>query len=114
MSRKKAYKISIFLSVLGLTLIYASSLYLGMEKVEVSEIDKSSAGKTLEISGEVTSSRKTSGHLFLDVNDSTGEILVVQFDSKKNIDEGEKVNVTGHVSIYKGTLEVIAKEIEKN
>ncbi|MFB6147689.1 MAG: OB-fold nucleic acid binding domain-containing protein, partial [Candidatus Nanohaloarchaea archaeon] len=50
---------------------------------------------------------------FITLNDTTGEILVVDFDSQLQLEEGEKVNVTGRVSIYRGQLEVIAEDVQK-
>lgn len=111
--KKKVYKASIFFAVIGLTLMYFSSLYLDLEHVGIGEIERSWSGKNVKISGEVTSFSKSSGHAFFDVNDSTGEVMVVDFDSDLELEEGEEVNVTGQVSIYRGQLEVIAKEVQK-
>lgn len=93
--------------------MYASSLYIQLEKTEIGEIEKSWSGRNVKISGEITSFSESGGHVFMDVKDSTGEIMVADFDSDFKAEEGEKVNVTGHVAIYKGKLEIIAKEVEK-
>ncbi|MFB6292241.1 MAG: exodeoxyribonuclease VII large subunit [Candidatus Nanohaloarchaea archaeon] len=111
MKEKTAYKASIFLAVIGITVMYASSLYLGIEEVAVGDIKKSWTGKNVKINGEVTGFHRSGSTAFIDINDSTGEILVVDFDSSEQVETGEKVNVTGHVSLYEGELEIIAKEI---
>lgn len=112
MKRKQLYKISVFLSVIGLTLMYASSLYLEMETVSIGDIKKSWSGKTLKIQGTAANVTNSGGNLFMDVKDSTGSILVVNFDSKSSISEGDSVTITGHVALYEGELEIIAKKIK--
>ncbi len=113
MRRKNVYRISVFLAAIGLVLIYFSSLYLTIDQVRIGDIDRSWSGKNVKISGNVTSFSTSSGHAFIDVEDSSGEILVVDFDSDLELERADTVNVTGHVSVYKGTLEVIAKEVQK-
>lgn len=112
MRRKDAYRLSVFLAVIGLTLIYFSSLYLSLEEVDIGEIERDWSGRNVEIKGNVTGFTKSSGHAFIDVEDSTGEILVVDFDSDLELERGETVTVTGHVEIYEGKLEIVAKEVE--
>lgn len=110
---KNIYRASIFFAVIGLTLMYFSSLYMSLDHVEIGEIEKSWSGKNVKIGGEVTSFSTSSGNSFFSLNDSTGEIQVVDFDSELSLEEDEKVNVTGRVAIYKGQLEVIAGSVQK-
>lgn len=110
---RNVYKASVFLAVIGLTLLYFSSLYIQIEEVDIGAIEKDWNGKNVKISGELTDYSSSGSTAFLTVNDTTGSILVVNFDSKEEYDEGSSVNVTGHVAIYKGQLEVIAKEINR-
>ncbi len=111
MKHKTAYKVSVFLAVAGLTVMYASSLYLSIDRVDIGEIQRSWTGKNVKISGEVTRFSKSGDTRFIDLNDTTGEILVVDFDSSVQLEEGDQANITGHVAIYEGQLEVIAREI---
>lgn len=113
MKRREVYSICVFIALAGLTLMYFSSLYISLEQVDIEEIDRSWIGKNVKISGNVTEFRKSSGHAFFDVNDSTGEILVVDFESSLELEQGDTVNVTGHVEQYEGELEVIAREVQK-
>lgn len=114
MKRKQLYKISVFLSVIGLTLMYGSSLYLEPEKFNIGDIDKSQAGKILEIEGSAVNVTESGGNLFMDLKDSTGSIMVVNFDSQTSITEDSTVIVSGSVELYEGKLEIIARDIEKN
>ncbi len=112
MKEKTVYKISVFLALIGLTLMYASSLYIEVEETEIGKIEKSWTGRNVKINGNVTSFTKSGGHAFMDVEDVTGKIKVADFDSEISLSEGENIEVTGNVELYKGELEVIAQEIE--
>ncbi len=114
MKKKQLYKISIFLSVIGLTLMYASSLYLEPKTVDVKEIDRSQTGEVLEVKGTAVNVTNTGSNLFMDLKDSTGSIMVVDFDSKSSISDGDSLSVIGSVELYEGKLEIIAREIKKN
>ena len=113
MKQKQLYKISIFLSIIGLTAMYAASLYIHLDTANIGKIDKSWSGRTLKVQGTAVEVTESGGHLFMDVEDSTGKILVVDFDSYASVEKGDTLNVTGHVAIYEGQLEIIAKEVEK-
>ncbi len=113
MNRKTLYKASVFMAVTGLTLMYASSLYLDIERVDIGEIEKSWSGKNVRVSGSVVDFSRSGDTAFIELEDDTGQILVVDFDSSIELEEEERVNVTGHVSIYEGELEVIAREIRR-
>lgn len=114
MNRRQLYKISVFLSVIGLTLMYASSLYLEPETVEIENIDESQAGEVLAIKGTAVNVTSTGSNLFMDVKGSTGNIMVVNFDSEASISEGASISVIGNVELYEGELEIIAREIRKD
>lgn len=113
-TKRQIYKVSVFLAIIGLTLMYASSLYLELEKVDIGEIERGWSGKTVKIEGNVTRFSRSNGHAFMDLEDNTGKIMVVDFDSGLQLKKGENVTVTGHVSLYKGKLEVIADEIQQS
>lgn len=113
MKHRSAYKICVFLAIIGLGIMYASSLYISPEKAIISEIDKSWSGKNVEISGKVISFSSSGKNIFMRLNDSTGDIKVVQFESEFSAKKGEKVNVTGTVELYQGELEIIAEEIQR-
>lgn len=114
MKKKQLYKISVFLSAIGLTLMYASSLYLEPGTVEIKNIDRGETGEVLEIKGTVANVSNNGGNLFMDLKDSTGSIMVANFDTEVSVSEGESVSVIGNVELYEGELELIAQEIKKN
>lgn len=111
--RKQIFKISVFLAVIGLVLMYFSSLYLELDEVDAGEIETSWTGKNVKVTGNVTDFSRSDSTAFFDLNDGTGGIKVVDFDSDLELEEGSTVTVTGHVSVYRGQLEVIAKKVQK-
>lgn len=114
MKKKQLYKISVFLSVIGLTLMYASSLYLEPGKVEVKDIDRSRTGEVLEVEGTAVNVTRSGGHLFMDLKDSNESIMIADFDSESSVSDGDSISVIGSVELYEGKLEIIAREIKKN
>lgn len=94
--------------------MYASSLYLEPETVDVKNIDKSQTGKVLAVKGTAANVTNSGNHLFIDFKDSTGSILVVDFDSEHSVSEGAQVTIIGSVELYEGDLEIIARDIKKN
>jgi RecJ-like exonuclease len=94
--------------------MYASSLYLEPETVQIKEIDKSQTGKVLSIKGTAVNVTNSGEHLFMDLEDSTGSILVVDFDSEHSVSEDANVSVIGSVELYEGDLEIIARDIKKD
>lgn len=114
MKRKQLYKISVFLSVIGLTLMYASSQYLQPGKVKVKDIDRSQTGEVIEVEGTAMNVTNTGKHLFMDLKDPTGSIMVADFDTEVSVSNGDNLSVIGSVELYEGKLEVIARDIKKN
>ena len=112
MKHRNAYKISVALSILGLTLMYGSSLYIQIEKVQIGDIESSWQGRNVVAEGEAVNVTRSEEHLFFDLKDKTGSILVVEFDSNTKLNDGEFVKVTGKVEVYEGQLEIIAKELQ--
>lgn len=94
--------------------MYASSLYLEPEKVDVKNIDESQTGKVLEVKGTAVNVTNSGDHLFIEFKDSTGSILVVDFDSEHSVSEGNSLTIIGNVELYEGELEIIARDIKKN
>lgn len=93
--------------------MYGASLYITVEEVDIGEIEKSWTGKNVIAVGNVTDYSRSGGHVFMTVKDRTGSIKVVNFDSEGGWKKGDRVKVLGHVEVYHGQLEIIAKEIEQ-
>ena len=110
---KNVFRICIILGIVGLTLIYASSVYIEPENVEVSEVKPQWNGKQVTVNGTVKQPFKTKGNLFFTLEDSTGTVKVAEFGSNRTLMPETAINVTGRVTLYRGNLEIIASSIEK-
>ena len=113
MRRKNVYKLSVLLAVIGLSMVYASSFYMATGKVDIGSIKKSQAGKNVRIEGHVTSFSRPKNTAFVTVEDSTGAVQVVDFDSSLDLRTGESVTVKGNVNIYHGELEIVADSVRQ-
>lgn len=88
--------------------------------VEAKDVDEELIGKAVVLDVSVEKIIIKDGHIFIDGSDGTGEVRIVMFvsDAKKqedvyNVTENDTISVTGKVSLYKGSLEVIASSIER-
>lgn len=105
-------RISITIGVIGLLIIYISSLLLTAESVVITNISRQRAGERVQIVGQVTAVNHNSGTTFLTLKDKTGSIPGVIF-SQYNISAGEEVVAEGEIDIYQGELEMIVNKIER-
>ena len=106
-------KISIVLAIIGIAALYFISNYFEENTTKIADLK---IGQVARISGMITSFRTSKdGHSFLKIADNTGEISVVAFKSSNlglsGLQVGDSVSVLGRVDEYKGSLEIIAKEI---
>ncbi|MBC5792884.1 MAG: OB-fold nucleic acid binding domain-containing protein [Nanohaloarchaea archaeon] len=109
----KLYALSVLLSVIGLGIMYASSIYVEPPEVKVGSIDASWNGKPVKIKGTVRGHTNVSNNIFIDLKDPTGEITVLSFDSKTRLSKGDRIQVQGNVELYRGKVEVIANNITR-
>ncbi len=105
-------KLSLVCSLLGILLLIFISDKLVVKEITISEISRSKIDQDVRIKAEVISASLKEDVLFLKVKDSTSEIDVVIFNPENlDINKGDKLEITGKVSIYKNKLELIAKSI---
>lgn len=97
-----------------MALIYAGAVRMKPALTPISEIDKDFVGLKTEVSGRVIEAREHSqGHLFLKVKDESGGVIHIPiFSSIKSklgekIDLLDRVQVSGRIESYQGTLELI-------
>ncbi len=111
-------KMSFGVATFGLVLLFVVSSYSTMPVVKISELSYDDTGSKVAVKGDVTSVRThKDGHIFLEVNDGTGELSITIF---KNVAEkldtaarecitkvGSEVEVAGEVKEYRERLEII-------
>ena len=110
MENEDLYRLSFFLALTGLVMMY-SSTFISPEKVSVSDIGPGMTGEKVQVSGTVT---EASGdqHFFFNLSSGDSEIRAVQFDTSPGYTDGENVTLTGEVTMYKGSEEIIVESIK--
>lgn len=118
MNEKILMKLSIIGTIISILTLYIITSQIFSSSLNIGNIDKSFVGKTVNITGEITSISNNKGNIFINVKDETGEIKVVLWeDTIKSINindidinklnKGSKVNIIGDVQIYRGEMEII-------
>lgn len=111
MRRETVYRVSVLLSVIGLTVMYSVDSFMKPDKAKIEDLDESMTGEHVTVEGDVESFNTGHGHLFIDLNDGSGEIDVVDFDSDVWIESDDRIEVRGYIDIYEGDLQLVAEEI---
>lgn len=115
----KIFKIALITSLIGvLGLIFTTPL-IEMKEVSIDEIDRGMIDEQVSIEGvveEVKTSSSGSSY-FLTINDGTGKITLIIFDSAlQDLKESEidikdfkdkRVKVSGTITEYKSSMEII-------
>ncbi|EGP5302135.1 hypothetical protein EAC14_13575 [Enterococcus faecium] len=92
-----------------------SDLLAASKHIDIENISKDMIGEEVVVSGIVALLNKTeAGHVFIDLEDNTGSILIPIFSttdiSVEEISKGDQLEVKGEVDLYNGKLEVIPSE----
>jgi DNA/RNA endonuclease YhcR with UshA esterase domain len=123
MKEQKLILICLFISILGLILIYTAAVNLKPTEIEISQINPSFLGKTVKTTGVIVHKRGSKGgHIFLTISDNKSEIQVPLFyNFAKSLSEkldlsqlrsGIKISVVGIVDEYMGKLQIIPRKPE--
>lgn len=113
MKREDFARICLLVSLIGLSIMYASGEFLEPEKTDIGDISESDVGDTLVVEGTVSGFYSTDSASFFTLEDDSGSISVTDFDSRK-FDNGEKINISGQVDLYQGDLQIVASEIRED
>jgi len=118
MNEKILMKVSLIGTIGSILALYVVTSQIFSSSMNIGDIDKSFVGKTVNVTGEITSISNNKGNIFINVKDETGEIKVVLWeDTIKSINandldtnklnKGSKINIIGDVQIYRGEMEII-------
>ena len=106
------------LVIIGIAGIVIILQFTGPRNMGTGLIYENNVGENVLVSGVIKSYSESQGHVFMDIDDGTGEIKVVIFENTaKNqahvygLGVGGKVIVEGKVQIYKNELEIIADSV---
>lgn len=107
-------RLSLICSVAGIAVLYVGGALMRPTLTPIAEVDNDSVGLKVMVSGRVTDLYEhPDGHLFLKIEDGSGDTISVPIFSRTRSDLGEqvrmldRVQVVGEVELYNGTLEVV-------
>jgi len=110
-------KICLFMSFLGLVIIYIMEITTTISYTEISGITKDNIGEHIKACGVVNKKYVTDkGHIFFDLEDKSS-IKVVIFKNNnnptppENIENDKTLCLEGTVKLYKGDLEIICDRL---
>lgn len=116
---KKVINFCLIGSVIGIISIYIISLMMGSEQVKVEDITSNMVGKVVNVKGEVSDIYfHKNGHVFFNLKEGGSKVRVVIWENIAeqmkysgidiyNLKNGDRVEITGTVELYRGEPEVI-------
>lgn len=122
MDDEKIFKIALLTSLVGMVGMIFTAGYIAPQKVRIEDLNLGMIDKEVSVEGvvQVVKRSKNGETYFLDLNDGSGRLTIVIFQStsldmeKNNINitglNQRRVNVVGNVAEYRGTLELILKD----
>ncbi|MBI2084742.1 MAG: OB-fold nucleic acid binding domain-containing protein [Candidatus Aenigmarchaeota archaeon] len=116
MENKVLLYLALASSLVGLLIIYIASQNVQPVVTPTGKITFDDVGKNVQVCGKISSlSTSKTGHTFLILEDHTGEIDAIVFNTSKiNVDglkKGDNTCLLGKIDNYEGKLEIIPKEI---
>jgi len=114
MEEKNLLKIAILSSLIGIIILAYISNTSNLNYNDISSINNDYLDKTVKIKGTLTNFVSTPKAKIMDIEDSTGKITAVTFNEQElSIKENDLLEITGKVSLYQGSFEIIADTITK-
>ncbi|WJI09365.1 DNA-binding protein [Methanobacterium sp. CWC-01] len=122
MDDEKIFKIALLTSLVGMVGMIFTAGYIAPQKVRIEDLNLGMIDKEVSVEGvvQVVKRSKNGETYFLDLNDGSGRLTIVIFQStsldmeKNNINimglNQRRVNVVGNVAEYRGALELILKD----
>ncbi len=102
----------LLLASVGL-LVLALSGQMDPNQIKIGEIRNQDIGEKVRVSGEVSNFQRVPPNNFFNLSDGSGDIQVAMFSSEKAFSDGEKITLTGRVTLYHGKLELIAESASR-
>lgn len=117
MKKNDIYWLSIIGSIVSLAAIFIFISYFVPESVKIKDIDNTHIGTIVNVTGKITKITNREGSIFLTIEDETGNINVIIWDSviksleMKGLDphslkENLSINLQSEVISYEGHLEL--------
>jgi len=79
-SDQKLGKLALLIAIVGIIMIYISTLLLGSAEMKIGNITSRDVGKNVLVNGTITSYNVNNGNIFIRLSDDTGNMTVVMFE----------------------------------
>ena len=113
MKESDLLKIALVCSLVGIFIILFIVQKYETPNYNIEDIDKSMLNERVSVKGQINRITETPGLYIINLEDSTGEIIVVVFkEDDLDIVEGDFIEIEGEVTEYKNDVEIIAKQIK--
>ena len=105
--------LSIFSLITGIILLIFISDKLSLNSSTVNSITKEESGKSIKIVGKVLKVTTTGKITSLEIEDNTGKIPVILFNSKQTkIDKYSTLEIDGKIALYDNKPQIYAQTIK--
>ncbi len=118
MENKVLLYLSLASAIIGLFIIYFAAENVEPSITSIGKITYEDVGKNAKVCGQISAVRLSqTKHLFFTIEDHTGEIDAVIFNSSidkfESLDKGDLACVLGTIDEYEDRLEIIPKQVIK-
>jgi len=119
MHDRQIAKLSLVMAVVGILGLFLVNLLIVPTFLTVGEIDETRVGQIVSVDSDIKRISISEGHVFMTLDDGTGELKAVMWQSAArdtgayNLSVGDAVLVTGQIANYRGELEIVVSRLEK-
>ncbi|MBI4896200.1 MAG: OB-fold nucleic acid binding domain-containing protein [Candidatus Aenigmarchaeota archaeon] len=117
-SDKTLQQIALVTTLIGVALLFILSLFMEPTAMRIQEITEQDVGKTVVVTGTITTLDR-SKNTFLTLTDDQMNLAVAIFEKTgqtmpelENITQGDSVEITGKIVLYKGEIELLASHLK--
>ena len=108
---KIIFKVALITSLVGIMGMLVFASYIEPKEIQVKDITRNNIGETVAVTGVIESIKESSSgsSCFMELNDGTGKINLIIFESTLVEDSfrNHKVKVIGSITEYKSSMELI-------
>ena len=104
---KIIFKVALITSLVGIMGMLVFASYIEPKEIQVKDITRNNIGETVAVTGVIESIKESSSgsSCFMELNDGTGKINLIIFESDSF--RNHKVKVIGSITEYKSSMELI-------
>lgn len=110
MKQQTLSRIAITVTIIGLVLLFLISKELSVSETTIDNIDNQFIGQKVKLKGTAERVYTTNTTTIITMSQPS-VIKIFGFGNTKNIEEGDQIEVIGHVEEYEDEMEIVADRI---